>query len=229
MSNHFDLDSNLNKEKFLSASKALNFVKDGMVIGLGTGSTADIFISLLGQKVVEEKLSIQCIATSSRTKNNASNVGLNVVSLDDVKSVDLAVDGADMVDKNKNLIKGYGGALVREKIVAYASKKFVVIIDSSKLSPSGFLNKEVPIEYVPFAHSLVLAHLKKLGAKKISERLEGSQKFVSDNQNWLFDVYFGEIKNPDKLEEEINKIPGIVENGIFSQKKPIIICAGKEI
>lgn len=229
MDNHFLIDSNLQKEKFLSASKALSFVKDGMVIGLGTGSTADIFISLLGKKVKEENLSIQCIATSSRSKNNANNVDLKVVSLEDVDGVDIAVDGADRIDKNKNLIKGYGGALVREKIVAYASKKFIVIADSSKISNSGFLDKEVPIEYVPFAHAVVVSHLKKLGAKKISQRLEGSQKFVSDNQNWLLDVYFGEIRNPKKLEKEINDICGIVENGIFSKKKPVVLCAGKEI
>ncbi|MCX8163045.1 MAG: ribose-5-phosphate isomerase RpiA [Candidatus Micrarchaeota archaeon] len=215
------------EEKFQAAAKALEFIEDNMVVGLGTGSTADIFISLLGKKVKEEKLKIECVATSSRTKNNATNAGLKIVSLDDVEQIDIAVDGADRVDKNKNLIKGYGGALVREKIVAYNSEKFVVIVDSSKISPSGVLDKEIPIEYVPFARAAVFKQLKKLGVKKIAERMEGSQKFVSDNQNWLVDAYFGEIKNPSKLEEKINSICGIVENGIFSKKKPIVICAGK--
>ncbi|MEM3362245.1 MAG: ribose-5-phosphate isomerase RpiA [Candidatus Anstonellaceae archaeon] len=223
------MNKSVEQEKFLSASKALDFIKDNMVVGLGTGSTADIFISLLAQKVKKEGINITCIATSSRTKNNATNAGLTIVSLDDVKTIDVAVDGADRVDKNKNLIKGYGGALVREKIVAYNSKKFIVIVDSSKISPSGFLDKEIPIEYIPFAHGAILNHLKNLGAKKISERLEGSQKFVSDNQNWLVDAYFGEIKNPKKLEAQLNEICGVVENGIFSKKKPIVICAGKII
>jgi ribose 5-phosphate isomerase A len=223
----FNLKTNLDNEKFLSAKKALDFIEDGMAVGLGTGSTADLFISLLAKKVKEEKISIECIATSNRSKNNATNLGLKIVSLSDVKKVDVAVDGADRVDKHKNLIKGYGGALVREKIVAYNSKKFIVIVDSSKICTN--LDKEIPIEYVPFSEGVLFNHLKKIGAKKLYERLEGSQKFVSDNQNWIVDAYFGNILKPQILEDKINSICGVVENGIFSKKKPIVICAGKII
>jgi ribose 5-phosphate isomerase A len=215
------------EKKFLSAKKALEFVKNGSVIGLGTGTTADIFISLLGKKVQQEGLKIKCVATSSRTKNNAANYNLEIVSLDDVKKIDVAIDGADQVDKQKNLIKGYGGALLREKIVAYNSSKFIVIVDDSKLSNK--LNKAVPVEFLPFAKRVVFEGLRKIGAKEIKQRMEGSQNFISDNHNYIADVYFGEIKNPAQLEDKINQISGIVDNGIFSKKKPLVISNGQII
>jgi len=217
----------LEEKKYLSSQKALEFVKDGMVVGLGTGTTADIFISLLGRRVQQEKLNIKCVASSSRTKNNASVYNLKIVSLDDVKKIDLVVDGADQVDKNKNLIKGYGGALLREKIIAYNCSKFIVIVDDSKLSEK--LNKAVPVEFLPFARRVVFEQLKKIGAKEIKQRMEGSQGFVSDNHNHIADVHFGKIKDPNQLEDEINKITGIVDNGIFSKKKPLVISNGQII
>jgi len=192
-----------------AAKKALEFVKSGMVIGLGTGRTAEVFIKLLA----ERKLKVVCVPTSKRTERVARRGGLVVKELNEVKRVDLAVDGADQVDKKMNLIKGYGGALFREKIVDYAAKRFVVIVDESKLRDE--LGGWVPLEVSSFAVEQVRRELGWLGADS-RLRMKGKKRFITDNGNEIVDAYFGRINSPEKLHETLKDIPGVIETGIFA-------------
>jgi ribose 5-phosphate isomerase A len=199
------------KGRLNAAKKALEFVKSGMVVGLGTGKTSEIFIKLLGKK----KLKIVCVPTSKRTERAARKAGLVVKELNEVKGVDLAVDGADQVDRNLNLMKGYGGALFREKIVDYAAKRFIVIVDESKLREE--LEGWVPLEVSPFAVEQVKKELKWIGAES-RLRMKGKKRFVTDNGNVIVDAYFERINNPKKLHEMLKEIPGVIESGIFVDK-----------
>jgi len=208
------------KGRLNAAKKALEFVKGGMVVGLGTGKTSEIFIKLLGKK----KLKIVGVPTSKRTERAARKAGLVVKELNEVKGVDLAVDGADQVDRNLNLMKGYGGALFREKIVDYAAKRFIVIVDESKLREE--LEGWVPLEVSPFAVEQVKKELKWIGAES-RLRMKGKKRFVTDNGNVIVDAYFERINNPKKLHEMLKEIPGVIETGIFVDKVWKVI-AGSE-
>ena len=192
-----------------AAKKALEFVKSGMILGLGTGRTSEIFIKLLAKK----KLKIICVPTSKRTERVARRAGLVVKELNEVKGVDLAVDGADQVDKEMNLIKGYGGALFREKIVDYAAKRFVVVVDESKLRNE--LGGWVPLEVSSFAVEQVRRELGWLGADS-RLRMKGKKRFITDNGNVIVDAYFERINRPEKLHETLKDIPGVIETGIFA-------------
>ena len=192
-----------------AAKKALEFVKSGMILGLGTGRTSEIFIKLLAKK----KLKIICVPTSKRTERVARRAGLVVKELNEVKGVDLAVDGADQVDKEMNLIKGYGGALFREKIVDYAAKRFVVVVDESKLRNE--LGGWVPLEVSSVAVEQVRRELGWLGADS-RLRMKGKKRFITDNGNVIVDAYFERINRPEKLHETLKDIPGVIETGIFA-------------
>ena len=203
------------------AKAALSYVEDGMVLGLGTGTTADYFVRFLA----ESGRDVKCVCTSFRTKKLAISLGLKVFSVDDVERIDLAVDGADVVASDKNLIKGYGGALTREKIIEYTAEKFIVVVDSTKIADK--LAKPVPVEYLPFAKKLVEAGLRRLGARNLVQRMESEEQFRSDNNFYIVDADFGEISNPSELEKKINEIPGVLENGIFS--RPVFrVIMGKD-
>jgi ribose 5-phosphate isomerase A len=194
-----------------AARKALEYVKDGMVVGLGSGRTSEVFIRLLGRsgrKVVG-------VPTSKRSERVAKKAGLVVRELNDVERVDLAVDGADQVDEKLNLIKGYGGALFREKVVDYAARKFVVVVDESKLRKE--LGGWVPVEVAPFAVEQVKRKLRGLGVE-VRERVKGKRRFITDNGNVILDVYFERIKNPKKVHGVLKEIPGVIETGLFFGK-----------
>ncbi|MEM4554493.1 MAG: ribose-5-phosphate isomerase RpiA [Candidatus Anstonellaceae archaeon] len=207
--------------KFAAASAAVKMVKDGMVVGLGTGSTASIFIQLLAK----QNLNVRCIPTSCASEKQARSLGLRVIGFEQADRIDLAVDGADQVDPKGNLIKGMGGALVREKAVDYRAKKFVVIVGSEKLQKR--LSGIVPVEVVPFAQEAVKKDLLGLGAKEVQVRADGEQKFVSDNGNLILHAKFGQICNPAKLEDKIKLIAGVVDCGIFAKKKPVVVVGHK--
>ncbi len=210
------------KAKWAASSAALAHVKSGMTIGLGTGSTADIFIQLLAEYAGEKSLELVCVATSQRSSQLAKSLGLNVVEFTQVERIHVCVDGADQVDSKKRLIKGHGGASTREKIVEYASDKLVIIADESK--KAAVLNKPVPVEFLPFARMQIEKRLKKLGAKKIELMLNSHDlPFVTDNGLWMLMVNFGAVKNPAKLESEINDIEGVLENGIFGRAADVVI------
>ncbi|MEM3555581.1 MAG: ribose-5-phosphate isomerase RpiA [Candidatus Micrarchaeia archaeon] len=195
-----------------AARKALEYVKEGMVVGLGTGRTAELFVKLLGRsgrKVIG-------VPTSKRSERVARKVGLVVKELNEVERIDLAVDGADQVDKKLNLIKGYGGALFREKVVDYAAKKFLVAVDESKLREE--LGGWVPLEVAPFAVEQVRRELRRRGVESRVRR-KGRRVFVTDNGNLIVDAYFEKVKKPEKVHEMLKGIPGVIETGLFFGKK----------
>ncbi len=212
--------------KYASAKEALRFVKRGMTVGLGTGSTAEIFIGLLAEKNGPEKLGLTCIATSVSSERQARRLGLTLAGFDSIKKLDIAFDGADQVDRNLNLIKGLGGALVREKIVDYRADRFIVMVGKNKLVEN--LSGTIPVEVIPLAEDAVKRDLIALGATAFETRKDGRRKFISDNSNLIVHAHFPPIPQPEKLEDGINRIAGVVDNGIFSQKRPIVLVGSSD-
>lgn len=199
--------------KEAAAREALGYVKDGMVVGLGSGSTASIFIRLLGERVASG-LKVIGVPTSKDSEDLGHKVGIEIGELKDHPVVDLTVDGADEVDQDLNLIKGLGGALVREKIVAYATEFEIIIVDESKLVRYLGQKAPLPVEIVKFAHQATVERLRELGCvPKLREK--NGQLFVTDNGNYIADCRFERIENPQTLEAEINMVPGVVDNGLF--------------
>ena len=208
------------KQKQAAANAAVKYVKDGMVVGLGTGSTTTYFIRALGAYVAEKGIKVSCIPTSYDSKQLAFKSGLYVVELDAVDHIDLAVDGADAVNEKLQSIKGAGGALVREKVVAYAATDFTIIIDQSKLKPLGGV---VPIEVTPFAYSTVIRHLKDQGIKALARTGTGKYgPLISDNGNYILDAKM-EVKEPEKMEQHLTNIPGVIACGIFTKCTRVIV------
>ncbi len=212
--------------KMNAALEALKFVRRKMVIGLGTGSTAAHFIRALAEKNKNENLEITCVATSIASHKLAEELGLGVVGLENVGKIDLAVDGADQVDKNKNLLKGMGGALTREKVVDYAARKFVVVADEGKMVEE--LNGIVPVEAIPFARAFVERKLARMGAEVSVRKKADDGVFVTDNGNNIIDARFQTIKNPRALERKIKRMPGVVESGIFTGKVWKVIVGSED-
>jgi ribose 5-phosphate isomerase A len=184
---------------------AAGYVVDGMKVGLGTGSTVHWTIVELG----ERKLDIACTATSRQTEELARSLGLEIVTPDEIGTLDLAIDGADEVDPQFNLTKGGGGAQTCEKLVAQMAPRFIVVVDESKLvdhlGPFG-----TPLEVLDFAPGVVTRRLRAIGATDVTAR-----EVRSDNGNLLLDAHFGTIDHPDALAASLERIPGIVEHGIF--------------
>jgi ribose 5-phosphate isomerase A len=212
------------------ASKALEYVQDGMKLGLGSGSTAEIFVELLAPKVrAGQKL--LCVPTSERTATLARKLGLTLSTLDDLAPLDLTIDGADEADRNLDLIKGGGGMLLREKIVASASKKMIVIADESKLVPR-MGRFPLPVEVSDFGHKTVARHLSEtfaaLGYKNVPAvlRQKDGTPFKTDNGNLIYDCAFGAIQNAPKLAAAIGVIPGVVEHGLFIGMASTLLIAG---
>ncbi|MEM4700432.1 MAG: ribose-5-phosphate isomerase RpiA [Candidatus Nezhaarchaeales archaeon] len=210
-----------------AALEAVKLIEDGMIVGLGTGSTAAYFIEALGEKV-RGGLKVKGIPTSYQAYLKALESGIPVVSLDEVDEVDLAVDGADEVDLALNLLKGRGAALAREKVVASAAKAFVVIVDETKIVRRLGETRPVAVETLPMAHRYVAKRLRGLGGEP-RLRMAGESKdgpVVTDNGNFVIDVKFPPIDRPAELEEEIKRIPGVVEVGIFTGLAKKVIVGG---
>jgi ribose 5-phosphate isomerase A len=203
------------KAKELAAQKAVGYIRNGMCIGLGTGTTSLHSIEAIG-KMIKDGLSIKAVASSKASEDIARNAGVSISPFSEINKIDLYIDGADEVDKHFNLIKGGGGALLREKILAFHSKKFLVIVDSSKLVDTlgGF---PLPVEIISFAAELTLKSLESLSCTA-QIRKKNNETFKSDNGNLIADCLFGKIPDPDKLAKQIDKIPGVVEVGLFSKK-----------
>lgn len=198
-----------------AAEAALDLVRADMVVGLGTGSTAECFVEGLARKV-SAGLKIQAVPTSNATERLARRLGIPLTSLDDHPRLDLAVDGADEVSPSLDLIKGMGGALFREKIVASNAEEFVVIVDESKLVVRLGEKTPVPVEVHPFALGPARMALQKLPCS-IELRKLGSSPYTTDNGNLILLCKFQAIDNPALLESTINSIPGVIENGIFAK------------
>jgi len=208
----------IQKVKRVAAEKAVAYIKENMIVGLGSGSTAYYAIQLLGQKIATG-LKIQGVPTSLETEKLAREN--NIPLLFDFERVEITIDGADEVDEHGNLIKGGGGALAREKIVAAASLKEIIVVDESKLV-KALGRFPVPVEVLPFGRQFVKKKLESLGCDTIL-RKKGDRNFITDNQNHIFDCRFEQIDNPDELTREINSIPGVVENGLFVGLADLVI------
>jgi ribose 5-phosphate isomerase A len=213
-----------------AAERALSYVKDGMRLGLGTGSTAAKFVDLLGAKV-KEGLKVVCVPTSEATRIQAAALNIPLATLDQYPALDLTVDGADEIDEELRLIKGGGGALLREKIVAVASERLIVIADNSKLVE--VLGRfPLPLEVVPFGlaatRQLVIDLAGDCGCEgevKLRTGANGAP-YVTDNGNHILDCAFGEIDDPEALDDALKLIPGVVESGLFLGIADVGIIAG---
>jgi len=184
-----------------------------MTVGLGTGSTAYWAIEMIGEKVKKNELQIKAVATSKRSEEQARSLNIPIVSFAQIDQIDITIDGADETDEQLNLIKGGGGALLREKIVASNSKELIIIVDESKLVKH--LGKfPLPVETVVFGWEKVFQKLKALGCVP-KLRMENDHPYITDNSNYIIDCAFGEIINPAALHEKLNAIVGVVENGLF--------------
>jgi ribose 5-phosphate isomerase A len=205
-----------------AAEKACELVEDCMAVGLGTGSTAAYAIRLLGRRVDEEGLDIVGVPTSYASEALAIECGVPLASLAERPELDVAIDGADQADASLNVIKGGGAAHTREKIVSCSSRQFVVVIDDKKLR--DVLSRPVPVEVIPYAVGLVEKKVSGLGGKcKIRTGSGKDGPVISDNGNFIMDCDFGAIEAPALLGEELSRIPGLVEHGIFTNADVIYI------
>ncbi|WP_423410628.1 ribose-5-phosphate isomerase RpiA [Heyndrickxia sp. MSNUG] len=212
-------------DKKIVGEKAADFVKDGMVVGLGTGSTVFYTIQKLGQ-LVKDGLSIKGIPTSVQTEELAKELGIPLTSFSEIESIDIAIDGADEVNSDLEIIKGGGGALLREKIIARAAKTFIVVADSSKrVEKLGAFR--LPVEVIPFGYEMTEKHIRAMGL--VPEiRLNRENPFITDNGNYIFDCEISEHVQPEMLERMLNMIPGVVENGLFVGMTDLVITLNPE-
>ena len=207
--------SGSDRAKQNAAEKACELVKDDMIVGLGTGSTAAYAIRLLGKRVVEDELQILGVPTSFGSEALAIRSGIPLASLTEEPEIDIAIDGADQLDASLNAIKGGGAAHTREKIVSMSAKHFVVVADEKKMA--DVLTHPVPIEVLPYARRLVEKKITELNGKCTMRTGSGKDgPIISDNGNIILDCDFGKIDSPAALGDELSRIPGLVEHGIFT-------------
>ncbi|ANQ41250.1 ribose 5-phosphate isomerase A [Gluconobacter thailandicus F149-1 = NBRC 100600] len=223
------MSSDMETHKRTAARRAADMVKSGMVVGLGTGSTATYMIERLGERVAEG-LHIVGIPTSEDSARKAEKAGIPLTDFAAHRRIDIAIDGADEVQRGSlNLIKGLGGALLREKIVAQAAKKFVVIVDGSK--PVDHLGERapVPVEVISFGWECTAERLSACGAKGVKPRTDrDGNLFVSDNRNMILDCTFGPIEDPEELARQIDAIVGVVEHGMFLNMASEVLVATEQ-
>jgi len=212
--------------KALVGKRAVEFVEDGMAVGLGTGTTATAFIRALGERVAQG-LKIRCVASSEASTQLGRSLGMDVMSLEELPELDVYIDGADEVGPGLALIKGGGGALLREKIVASAAKKFVVVVDSTKVV--DVLGKfPLPVEVVKMALPLVEKRLEDLGLNPTLRKHKDGSIYLTDENNYILDCSCGEIEEPEVTAAEIRGIVGVVEHGLFLGMASLALVAGDD-
>lgn len=200
-------------EKQRAAEAAVEYVKDGMIVGLGTGSTTEFAVKKLGERV-RDGLAIRGIPTSDVTKVQAEEEGIPLIDFSETMYIDLTIDGADEIDINLNMIKGGGAALLREKIVASASKEEIIIVSHEKFVKQ-LGSFPLPVEVIPFGWQIIFNQLETLGGSP-DLRLKQGQPLLTDQGNYIIDCRFRQIIDASQLEQRLNMIPGVVENGLFT-------------
>jgi ribose 5-phosphate isomerase A len=216
------------RDKEAAARASLRYIQDGQTVGLGTGSTAAFFIQLLGERV-KQGLRIRGIASSVRSSELAASQGIPLTTFDECQHIDVTVDGADEVDSQLRLIKGGGGALLREKIVASAADQFIVVVDAGKRVP--VLGKfPLPVEVIKFSEALIAKKISELGAVPILRRGADGQPYLTDENNYILDCHFGQIPDAAALAQQLSTMPGVVEHGLFIGMASVVIVAdGTEV
>ena len=212
--------------KRIAAEKAVDYIENDMTIGLGTGSTVKFALKKIG-KLVNEGLSIKGIPTSQNTKKLAKKYQIPLTTLKEAGEIHLTIDGADEVDQNLNLIKGGGGALTREKIIAFHSKKIIIIVDDSKVVKSLGIDFPLPVEVVKYEWEATKKALERFNCE-ISLRKIMNDPYITDNGNYILDCEFDRIHDPEQMEIDINLIPGVVENGLFIGLADRVIVGGSQ-
>ena len=210
-----------NELKAQVGKEAVKYIDDGMIVGLGTGSTVRYMVDALGERVQKEGLNIVGVTTSNRTTKQAESLGITIKDIDDVDHIDVCIDGADEVDDDFNGIKGGGGALLWEKIVNHASTKKIWIVDQSKLVPR-IGDFGVPVEVIPFGAQHVFNAFEKKGYNP-QWRMNGDQKYRTDENNFIIDIKVGQIQDPHALAEDLIHTVGVVEHGLFLNRVDDVI------
>lgn len=211
-------------EKAEAARKSIEYVQDGMVVGLGTGTTAKYVLQSLGERV-REGLKIRGIPTSKASAALAASLKIPLTTLDDVESIDVTIDGADEIGPGLSLIKGGGGALLHEKIVATSSKRLVIVADEQKrVDQLGRF--PLPVEVIPFAEAPVRRQLEKLGANPKLRIAQDGTPYITDEGNFIFDCNYGRISDPQAVARAIKSLTGVVEHGLFLGLASVAIIAG---
>jgi len=213
--------------KKLAGEKAVEKIEDGMILGLGTGSTVEYTLKKLAEEV-KNGLKIKGIPTSNQTKKLAKQYQIPLIDLDETIEIDLTIDGADEVDGELNLIKGGGGALTREKIIAHHSNKVIIVIDETKVVKGLGVDTPVPVEIVKFSWKATKKALEQLGCTTELREVMQGEPFITDNSGYILDCDFGKINDPEELEININKIPGVIENGLFIELADEVIAGSKQ-
>lgn len=206
----------MNNVKELAGRAAAELVRDGMRVGLGTGSTVHFTLVRLAERIRDEQLRIVGVPTSEDTQRKAREFGIPLVELGDVAKLDLTIDGADEIDTRFDMIKGGGGALLREKVVASISEREAIVVGEDKVVERLGVRFKLPVEVVPFAAPVVERALSRLGAAVTLRRKADGATFVTDNHNWIFDCAFAAgIANARELDGALKRVPGVVETGLF--------------
>jgi len=216
------------RAKRRAVSEACELLEDGMFIGLGTGSTMELFAREVERLISDEDMRLMCVPTSYSTELICSELGIPTTNLLHCPPLDMAFDGADQVDEQLNAIKGGGAAHTMEKVVAMSAKRFVLVVDESKLAP--VLNMPVPVELVPHAMRVVQWQLESLGGEpKLRMGLRKDGPLITDNGCWVMDVSFGELENPKGLDVSLNSVVGLVEHGIFTFADTVVVGSDEKV